>query len=144
MSVAQSSPTLCDPRDCSPPGSSVHGVLQGRILEWVDFPFSRESSQPRDQTQVSCIAGRFFTSWAAREAQGLVACQGLWGPGPMPGEANREDLRFYLSFNPQPSGQQREQVVTQSKACYFPHLLLKRADSKILLGREAGHKTDSS
>ena len=47
---------------------TVHGILQARILEWVAFPFSRGSSQPRDQTQVSCIAGRFFTSWATREA----------------------------------------------------------------------------
>ena len=46
----------------------VHGILQARILEWVPFPFSRESSQPRDQTQVSCIAGRFFASSATREA----------------------------------------------------------------------------
>ena len=52
-----------------PPGSSVHGLLQARIVEWVAFPFSRGSSQPRDQTQVSCIAGGFFTSWATREAQ---------------------------------------------------------------------------
>ena len=47
----------------------VHGILQARILEWVVFPFSRGSSQPRDQTQVSYIAGRFFTSWATMEAQ---------------------------------------------------------------------------
>ena len=45
----------------------VHGILQARILEWVAFPFSRGLSQPRDQTQVSCNAGRFFTNWAARE-----------------------------------------------------------------------------
>ena len=51
---AQLCPTLCDPMDCSPPGSSVHGILQARILEWVAIPFSRGSSQPRDQTQVSC------------------------------------------------------------------------------------------
>ena len=50
--------------DCSPQGSSVHGILQGRILEWVAISFSRESSQPRARTQVSCIAGRFFTIWA--------------------------------------------------------------------------------
>ena len=55
-------PTLCDPMDCSPPGDSVRGVLQTRILEWVDMPSSRGSSQPRDRTGVSCIAGRFFTS----------------------------------------------------------------------------------
>ena len=47
---------------------TVHGILQARILEWVAIPFSRGSSQPRDQTQVSCISGRFFTSWATREA----------------------------------------------------------------------------
>ena len=47
----------------------VYGILQARVLERVIFPFSRGSSQPRDQTQVSCIAGRFFTSWATREAQ---------------------------------------------------------------------------
>ena len=62
----QSCPTLsflafCDPMDCGPPGSSVHGTLQARILEWVVMPSSRESSQPRDRTQVSNIAGRFFT-----------------------------------------------------------------------------------
>ena len=56
------------PVDCSPPGSSVHGVRQARILEWVAMPSSRESSQPRDRTQVSCIAGGFFIIWASREA----------------------------------------------------------------------------
>ena len=65
--VAQSCPTLCDPMDCSPPGSSVHGILQARILEWVAIPFSRGSSWPRDQTWVSCTAGRFFTVWVTRE-----------------------------------------------------------------------------
>ena len=64
MLVTQSCPTLCDPMDCSPSGSSVHGILQARILEWIGIPFSRGSSQPRDRTQVSCIAGRFFTVWA--------------------------------------------------------------------------------
>ena len=48
---------------------TVHEILQARILEWVAFPFSKVSSQPRDQTQVSYIAGRFFTSWATKEAQ---------------------------------------------------------------------------
>ena len=52
----------CDPMDCSPPGSSVCGILQARILEWVAISSSRGSSQPRDQTWVSCIAGRFFLS----------------------------------------------------------------------------------
>ena len=67
--VAQSCPALCNPMDCSPPGSSVHGILQARILRWVAISFSRGSSQPRDQTQVSCIAGRYFTVWATMEAQ---------------------------------------------------------------------------
>ena len=58
--VAQSCPTLCDPVDCSPLGSSVHGILQARVLEWVAISFSRGSSPPRDRTQVSRIAGRCF------------------------------------------------------------------------------------
>ena len=60
-SVTQLCLTLCDPVDCSPPGSSVHGILQARILEWVAMPSSRGSSKPRDQTQisyVSCIGGQ--------------------------------------------------------------------------------------
>ena len=64
--IARSCPTLCDPVDCSPPGSSVHGILQARILEWVAISFSRGSSQPRDQTQVSHVAGRRFILWATR------------------------------------------------------------------------------
>ena len=59
--VARSCPTLCNPMDCSPPGSSVHGILQARMLKWVATYFSRAYSQPRDQTQVSCIAGSLFT-----------------------------------------------------------------------------------
>ena len=62
--VSQSCPTLCDPMDCSPPHSSIQGILQARILEWVAIPFSKGSSQPRDRTRVSCIAGGFFTAWA--------------------------------------------------------------------------------
>ena len=61
-------PDSLHPMDCSPPGSSVHEIFQARILEWVAISFSRGSSQPRDQTQVSCTAGRFFTKWATREA----------------------------------------------------------------------------
>ena len=62
--VAQSCPTLCDPPGLYAPGSSVHGILPARILEWVAVPFSRGSSPPRDRTPVSydsCIAGGFFT-----------------------------------------------------------------------------------
>ena len=67
--VTHSCPTLCDPTDSSLPGSSVHGILQARIPEWIAVLSSRGSSQPRDQTQVSLIAGRFFTIWATRETQ---------------------------------------------------------------------------
>ena len=58
--------------DYAPPGSSVHGILQAGTLEWVAIPFSRGSSQPRDRNQVSCIAGRFSTIWATREAPSQV------------------------------------------------------------------------
>ena len=53
--------TLCDSMNCSPSNSSVHGILQARILEWVAIPFSKGSFSPRYLTQVSCIAGRFFS-----------------------------------------------------------------------------------
>ena len=66
--VTQSCPTLCDPVDCSPSGSSDHGILQATILEWVAISFSRGSSQPRDRTRVSHIGGRRFNLWATREA----------------------------------------------------------------------------
>ena len=66
--VAQLCPTLCDPLDCSLPDSSVHGILQTRILKWVAIPFSRGSFWNRDQIQVSCIIGRFLTVWDTREA----------------------------------------------------------------------------
>ena len=67
--VAKPCPILaCDPMDYNPPGSSVHGILQAWILEWIAIPFSRESSQPRGQTWVSSIAHRWFTNWAMREA----------------------------------------------------------------------------
>ena len=63
-SVTHSVVSLCDPTNCSLSGSCIHGILQARILEWIVVPFSRGSSWSRDRTQVSCIAGRFFTIWA--------------------------------------------------------------------------------
>ena len=65
--VVQFCPALCNHTDCSPPGSSVHGIFQTRMLEWISIPFSKGSSQPRNQTWVSCIADRLFTDWATRE-----------------------------------------------------------------------------
>ena len=67
--IRQSCLTLCDSMDCSSPSSFVQGILQARILKWVAISFSRAFSPSRDQTQVSCIAGRFFIIWATREAQ---------------------------------------------------------------------------
>ena len=68
VKVTQLCPTLCNPMDFSTPASSVHGIFQPSILEQIAISFSMGSSQPRDQTWVSCIAGRFFAIWATREA----------------------------------------------------------------------------
>ena len=73
--VTQSCPDFCSPMDCSPQGSSAHGIFQARMLEQVAISYSRGSSQPRDWTyifSVSCIASRFFTIWATREAQHII------------------------------------------------------------------------
>ena len=70
--VAQLCPTLCNPLDCSPPGSSFHGISQARILEWVVISSSRGSSRHRNQTPISCascIAGKFLTHWSIEEAR---------------------------------------------------------------------------
>jgi len=72
--VAQSCSTLGDPMDCSLPGSSIHGIFQARVLEWVAISFSRGSSRPRDQTWASRIVGRRFTVWATREVHRLQNC----------------------------------------------------------------------
>ena len=63
---------------------TVHGILQARILVWVAIPFSSGSSQPRDQTQVSHVAGRFFTSWATREGQEYWSGQPIPSPADLP------------------------------------------------------------
>ena len=68
-SNSQSCLILCNLMDCSMPGSSVHEILQARMLEWIAISFSRSSFPPRDQTWVSYIAGGFFTNWATREAK---------------------------------------------------------------------------
>ena len=73
----RSCPTLCDPMNCSPPGSSAHGILQARILKWVAIPFSRGPSHPRDWTWVSCIVGRRFTIWVTRDVWYQIL-EGCW------------------------------------------------------------------
>ena len=77
--VAQSCLTLCNPMDYI-----VRRLLQARILEWVAFPFSKGSSQPSDWTQFSRISGRFFTSWAMREAKEYWSGQPILSPGDLP------------------------------------------------------------
>ena len=87
---------------------TVHGILQARILEWVAYPFSRGSSQPRDQTQISHIAGGFFTIWATRETQeywrgSLYLLQGIF----LTQESNRDLLHcrqilYQLSYQESP------------------------------------------
>ena len=72
--VAQSCPTLCDPMDCSLPGSSVHGIFQAIVLEWIAISFSRGSSRPRDRTRDSRIVDRCLTFWATRELEGKLVC----------------------------------------------------------------------
>ena len=86
----QSCPTLCDPMDCSLPGSSLHGILQARVLEWVAISFSRGSSQSRDRTWVSCIPGRRFNLWATRKAakKPLIVFDYCFG----------KEIKFKLSF----------------------------------------------
>ena len=107
--------TLCDSMDCSPPGASVHGVSQARTLEWVAIPFSSGSSQARDQTHVSCIAGGFFTIWDTREtpaataaaAKSLQSCLTLCDPmdgsppsSPIPGILQARTLKWVaISFS---------------------------------------------
>ena len=81
VKVTRSYLTLCNPMDYI-----VHGILQARILEWVPFPFSKGSFQPRDRTQVSCIASRFFTSWATSESVKT------YGPLGFPGGSVVKDL----------------------------------------------------
>ena len=95
MLIAQSYPTLCDPMDCSLLGSSVHGILQARILEWVGIPFSWGSSQPRDWNQVSCIEGRFFTVWATWETQHFWQLLWVFNRGENPGWCQEAFLYFW-------------------------------------------------
>ena len=85
--IAQSCLTLCNLIKCSWPGSSVHGNLQARILEWVAIFISRGSSWPRDWIRVSCIAGRFFTVWATREVDNKLTNQ----------PKQRNNRNFFLS-----------------------------------------------
>ena len=108
--------------DCSPPGSSVHGILQARILEWPAIPFSRGSSWPRDQIQVSSIVGRFLTIWATADAAKLlqlcpILCDPIDGspPGsPVPGILQARTLEWVAIFLLQGMKVKSESEVAQS------------------------------
>ena len=112
--LLQSYLTLCDPVDCIPPHSSDHVILQARILEWVAIPFFRGSSQPRDWTWVSCIAGRFFTMGATGEAHFIRTWKllVLWDTTPHHKDAEKlESLSKLIQENrkknyPKPRSQQ--------------------------------------
>ena len=82
--------------DCSPPGSSLHGIFQARVLEWVAISFSKGSSQPRDRTQVSHIARRFFTIWATRKPYACInrypVCPWGWGVIPVIHKVLKQEL----------------------------------------------------
>ena len=71
-------PTLCDPVDCSPPGSSVHGISQARILGWVAISFSKEYSRCKDRTHISCIGRQILYSWATREVLQRLQFKAIW------------------------------------------------------------------
>ena len=77
--VAQLCPTVCNPMDCSRLGCSVHGILQARILEWVAIPFSRESSDPGLELQVSCIAGIYWVTSEALDWMIYIYTHIFWG-----------------------------------------------------------------
>ena len=100
--VAQSCPTLCSPMDCSLPGSSVHRIFQARVLEWVAISFSRGSSQPRDRTWVSHIAGRHFTIWATCEAlyMSIWFYYYKWGLGAL-SEKYEECIKYHIEEIPE-------------------------------------------
>ena len=97
--VAQLGLTICDSTDCRPPDSSVHGILQARILEWAAIPFSNRSSQSRNQTWVSYVAGRFFIIWTTKEAP--------W--------------RLVISSMESALGIRKKQNCHQEESCYLPY-----------------------
>ena len=104
--VAQPCPTLCDPMDCSLPGSSVHEIFQARVLEWGAISFSRGSSRPRDRTWVSCIVGGCFTVWATREAMQETHVQFLGREDPLEKEMaiHSSTLAWKIPWTDEPSG----------------------------------------
>ena len=117
VKVTQSCPTLCDSMD-----NTVHGILQASILGWVAFPFSRVSSQPRNWTGVSCIAGRFFTNWATRKAHFSYTNNELSQPPPI----------FVLFFHsPSEQNFSKKCLYSQSPLLLYPFFSFKTCSNQI-------------
>ena len=137
-------PTLCDPMDYSPPGSSIHGIFQARIQEWIAISFSRGSSQARDWTQVSCIGRQILYHCAIRGVHGgkmkcrsqklrvqkdmaprwqpesrLHATRGQW-PGPQLGHCTWNSFHFFSPISYMPAGSQHPPKAFLSGPWLFP------------------------
>ena len=115
--------------DCSPPDFSVHGISQAILLEWLAVPFSRESSRPRDRTQVSYIEGRFFTIWATRGAQLRLTELLGWNTDPIglvsswsetPENSLCISVSFPLSSSPAPTLCEESQRSQPGKKQFLP------------------------
>ena len=107
---AQSCPTLCDPTDCSPPGSSVREISQARMLEWVDNSFSRGSSHSRDRTCISCLTGGFFITEPPGKSCFLNYYSSKWGAA---GSVGSQPIAV-------PAAHQSPQPPTHDQGTYYP------------------------
>ena len=125
-----------DPMDCKPPSSSVHEILQVRILEWVTIPFSRRSSRPQDRTWVFCIEGIFFTIWATTKRPGFspwvrkICWRRKWQPTPifLPGKSHWQ--RSLVGYSPWCCKRIRLNLVTkQQQQINSSMWMLKKAHS---------------
>ena len=116
MKVTQLCLTVCNPIDYT-----VHGIFQARILEWVAFLFSRGSSQPRDQTQVSCIGSGFFTTWATREAQEYWSGYPIPSPEDLPNPGIKQGSPV-LQADPLPTEVKWSEVTLLSRVRLFATL----------------------
>ena len=145
--VTQSCLTLCNPMDCSLPRSSVHGIFQARVLEWVAISFSRGSSQPRDWTWVSCTAGRRFTTWATMEApkkaeHWRIDAFELWCWRRLlrvPWTARRSSKSILKEISP---GCSLEELMLKLKLQYFGHLMRRSGwfEKILMLGKIEGRR----
>ena len=125
MKGTQSCLTVCDPMDCILPGSSVHRILQARILEWVAISFSRGSSWPRDRTLVFCIVGTFFTVWDTGEVPLLLYLTEILDGSEKSFRVRKIWVTFPVFCLFLIAG------ITLNKLLYFPSLLILAAFTKV-------------